>query len=67
MLAKVGIDLRTEGAAQLLPEENRIELVGGDSVPDHYHVVATAPDLAFDEVPGFGLEGHTQSIGSVSV
>ncbi|MBS1165124.1 MAG: pyridine nucleotide-disulfide oxidoreductase [Proteobacteria bacterium] len=65
VFSKTGIALRSEGAERLLPEENRIELVGGDSVPYDYLVVATGPELAFDEVPGLGPQGHTQSICQV--
>ena len=31
-------------------------------MPYDYLVIATGPDLAFDEIEGFGPEGHTQSI-----
>jgi sulfide:quinone oxidoreductase len=44
------------------PAENRVELEDGSSVSYDYLVVATGPDLAFDEVPGLGPRGHTQSI-----
>lgn len=42
--------------------ERRIELIGGGSVSYDYLVIATGPDLAFDEIEGFGPDGHTQSI-----
>lgn len=63
VMAKKGIAFIPRGAKRLLPEENRIELVDGASVPYDYLVIATGPDLAFDEIPGLGpLAGHTQSI-----
>lgn len=65
VFAKVGIGLHPEGAERLVPEENRIELIGGDSVPYDYLVIATGPELAFDEIPGLGPQGHTQSICQV--
>jgi sulfide:quinone oxidoreductase len=52
----------TQGARRVHPQENRIELEDGTSVTYDYLVVATGPDLAFDEVPGLGPQGHTQSI-----
>lgn len=52
----------TQGARRVHPKENRIELEDGSSVPYDYLVVATGPELAFDEVPGLGPDGHTQSI-----
>ena len=44
------------------PTENRIELADGTSVDYDYLVIATGPELAFDEIPGLGPDGHTQSI-----
>ncbi|BBE72816.1 pyridine nucleotide-disulfide oxidoreductase [Pleomorphomonas sp. SM30] len=62
VFADRGIQLHTEGAARVVPAENRVELVGGGSVAYDYLVIATGPDLAFDEIEGFGPDGHTQSI-----
>jgi sulfide:quinone oxidoreductase len=52
----------TQGARRVHPAENRIDLEDGTSVSYDYLVVATGPDLAFDEVPGLGPEGYTQSV-----
>ncbi len=57
-----GIALMTQGAARVFPSENRIELTDGGSVDYDYLVIATGPDLAFDEIPGLGPEGHTESV-----
>ncbi len=63
VMARKGIILHTEGARKVLPSENRIELSTGESLSYDYLVIATGPDLAFDEVPGLGPNGgHTQSI-----
>ena len=51
-----------QGARRVHPGENRIELEDGSFQPYDYLVIATGPDLAFDEVPGLGPAGHTQSI-----
>jgi len=56
------IDFKPVAAQKVHPEENRVELVDGTSVAYDYLVIATGPELAFDEVPGLGPEGHTQSI-----
>jgi sulfide:quinone oxidoreductase len=56
------IRLLTQGAARLHPAESRVELTDGQSVPYDYLVIATGPDLAFDEIPGFGPAGHTVSV-----
>ncbi len=37
------------------PAEHRVELSDGGSVSYDYLVIATGPDLAFDEVPGLVL------------
>jgi sulfide:quinone oxidoreductase len=62
VLAKRGIGLRPEGARRVLPKENRIELNDGSFLTYDYLIIATGPDLAFDEVPGLGPQGFTQSI-----
>ncbi|MFN3577128.1 MAG: NAD(P)/FAD-dependent oxidoreductase, partial [Tabrizicola sp.] len=62
-MKKKGIDFIAVAAEKLHPEENRIELVDGKSVSYDYLVIATGPDLAFDEIPGFGPHGgYTQSV-----
>ncbi|ODT31572.1 MAG: pyridine nucleotide-disulfide oxidoreductase [Kaistia sp. SCN 65-12] len=56
------IALRPEGARKVHPKENRIELNDGSSVTYDYLIIATGPELAFDEVPGLGPDGYTQSV-----
>jgi sulfide:quinone oxidoreductase len=62
VFSRRGIVLRTEGARRVHPVENRIELNDGSFLDYDYLIVATGPELAFDEVPGLGPSGHTQSI-----
>jgi sulfide:quinone oxidoreductase len=62
VLARRGIALRPEGAKRVIPTENRLELNDGSFVNYDYLIIATGPDLAFDEVPGLGPAAHTQSI-----
>lgn len=50
------------GASRVHPAENRMDLGDCTSLPYDYLVIATGPDLAFDEVPGLGPDGFTQSI-----
>jgi sulfide:quinone oxidoreductase len=62
-MAKKGIGFKPVAAERLVPEENRIRLVDGSDVTYDYLVIATGPELAFDEIPGFGPHGgHTQSV-----
>jgi sulfide:quinone oxidoreductase len=62
VMQKHGIAYSSVGAAKVHPTENRVELLDGSSVAYDYLVIATGPDLAFDEIPGFGPDGHTESI-----
>jgi sulfide:quinone oxidoreductase len=57
-----GISLRPEGAKRVIPAENRLELNDGTSLVYDYLIIATGPDLAFDEVPGLGPSAGTQSV-----
>ena len=62
-MAKKGIGFKTVAAEKVHPEENRVELVDGTSVSYDYLVIATGPELAFDEIPGLGPHGgYTQSV-----
>lgn len=65
-LGRKGIKAITTGAARVHPENNQIELRDGTMLAYDYLVIATGPKLAFDEIPGFGPEGHTQSVCHVS-
>jgi sulfide:quinone oxidoreductase len=62
VMRRKGVRYLAQGARRLFPKENRVELEDGASVAYDYLVIATGPDLAFDEVPGLGPNGHTQSI-----
>jgi sulfide:quinone oxidoreductase len=60
--ARRDIDLMPQGAERVLPQEKRIQLMDGTSLSYDYLVIATGPELAFDEIPGFGPELFTQSV-----
>jgi len=62
VMAKHDIGFNSVGAAKVHPEENRVSLNDGTSVSYDYLVIATGPELAYDEIEGFGPKGHTQSI-----
>ena len=62
-MAKKKINFIPMAAERLHPDENRIERVDGQPVTCDCRVVATGPELAFDEVPGLGLlGGFSQSV-----
>lgn len=44
------------------PAENKVELADGSHVEYDYLIIATGPKLAFEEIPGLGPDGHTQSV-----
>ena len=62
IMKRKGVRLLTQGAKRVHPEENRIDLGDGSSINYDYLVIATGPQLAFDEIPGLGPQGYTQSI-----
>jgi len=62
IMRRKGIRFYDQGAKRVDPGANQVELNDGEIIPYDYLVIATGPDLAFDEIPGLGPEGHTQSI-----
>ncbi len=62
IMKRKGISFNAAGAKRVYPGENRIELNDGSSVTYDYLVIATGPDLAFDEIEGLGPERFTHSI-----
>ncbi|MFV0367262.1 MAG: NAD(P)/FAD-dependent oxidoreductase [Hyphomicrobiaceae bacterium] len=65
LMAKHGIKFTSVGAKKLKPDENAIELNDGSTINYDYLIIATGPELAFDEIPGLGPEHHTQSVCTV--
>ena len=62
-MKKRDIDFKPVAAKKLHAEDNRLELVDGTSIDYDYLVIATGPELAFDEIEGLGPHGgFTQSI-----
>ena len=62
IMARKGIAFKAVAAEKLHPDENRIALADGTSITYDFLVIATGPELAFDEVPGLGPAGHTSSV-----
>lgn len=65
-LKSKGVELIAQAAKRVHPESNQVELLDGTQVDYDYLVIATGPKLAFDEIPGLGPDGFTQSICHVS-
>ena len=63
VLKKRGVAFTGVGAKRVCPVENQLQLNDGTTVDYDYLVIATGPDLAFDEIAGLGPHaGFTQSI-----
>ncbi len=62
VFAKKKIGFTAVGAKRLHASEKRLELNDGTSITYDYLVIATGPELAFDEIEGLGPQGHTVSV-----
>ncbi len=62
VMQRKGVRYLTQGARRLDPAARQIEMNDGSTVAYDYLVIATGPDLAFDEIEGLGPAAHTQSI-----
>jgi sulfide:quinone oxidoreductase len=61
-LGAKGIGWIAQAAVAIDPAANSVTMAGGRVVPYDFLVIATGPKLAFDEVPGLGPDGFTQSV-----
>ncbi|MBI3399182.1 MAG: FAD-dependent oxidoreductase [Deltaproteobacteria bacterium] len=64
-LEKKGIKLIAEAAQKIDPVKNEVITAAGTIVPYDYLVIATGPQLAFDEIEGLGPGKNTVSICTV--
>ena len=61
--ARRGINFKPVPVSKVSPQENSIELEDGSKLAYDYLVIATGPELAFDEIEGLGPHGgFTNSI-----
>ena len=61
--SKFGISFSAAGARRIRPAESAVDLGDGSTVEYDYLVIATGPELAFDEIEGLGpAPGFTQSV-----
>lgn len=61
-LESKGIQWIAEAAESIDAPKNSVRLRGGRELEYDYLVITTGPKLAFDEVPGLGPSGFTQSV-----
>lgn len=62
MFKKKKIGFIQQKVTRFHPDTNQVELADGAMVDYDFLIIATGPKLAFDEVPGLGPDGHTQSV-----
>ena len=67
VMRRKNIRLLPQGAARVHPDENRVQMKDGSSVPYDYLVIATGPDLAFDEIDGLRAEAHSRNRSATSI
>ena len=61
-LRKKNIELIPKWVKALRPADNLMEFGDGETLGYDYLIIATGPELAFDEIEGLGPDAHTQSI-----
>jgi sulfide:quinone oxidoreductase len=66
IMARKKIGFTAVGARRVHPQKSRLELEDGESLFYDYLVIATGPELAFDEIEGLGPDGYTQSVCHVA-
>lgn len=62
MFKKKDIEFIHSAAKEVNPENNNIETADGQLIDYDYLVIATGPQLAFDEIKGLGPGGFTESV-----
>ena len=59
---KKGIHFIAQVVTRLDPKIKQLELADGQLIGYDYLLISTGPELAFDEIPGLGPQGHTHSV-----
>ena len=65
-LERKGINFVAKAVSRIEADANRLHFGDGETLDYDYLVITTGPRLAFDEVPGSGPEGFSQSICTVN-
>lgn len=61
-VARKGTGFKASAVTKVEPGENRLTLADGSAMTYDQLIIATGPELAFDEIEGLGPDGVTQSI-----
>lgn len=62
VMARRGIEFIDNAAMAVHPDQNQIALANGQRVDYDYLAITTGARLAFEQVPGLGPDGFTQSV-----
>ncbi len=62
VMQRKGVRYLTQGARRVDPDAKRVILNDDQQIEYDYLIIATGPDLAFDEIEGLGPKAHTQSV-----
>ena len=62
VMERQGINFIISPCETLDVENNKMVLENGQTVDYDFLIIATGPELAFDEIEGLGPDGHTQSV-----
>lgn len=62
MFGKKKIGFIQQKVTRVHPDKSQLDLADGTQVDYDFLIIATGPKLAFDEIPGLGPDGHTQSV-----
>ena len=65
VMKKQGINFICDTVTKLDPEANKVILESGKEVTYDFLIIATGPELAFDEIEGLGPQGFTQSVCAI--
>ena len=65
VMEKQGIGFIHDAVVKVDPDGNKVVLDSGKEIAYDYLVIATGPELAFDEIEGLGPEGYTQSVCAI--
>ena len=62
LMPKHGIRFVAQACKRVQPESKSLLLDNDDVLPYNFLVIASGPRLAFEEIPGLGPEGYTDSV-----
>ncbi|MCF6303305.1 MAG: FAD-dependent oxidoreductase, partial [Devosiaceae bacterium] len=62
VMERLGINFIVSPCQSIDPANNTMVLENGEEITYDFLIIATGPELAFDEIEGLGPEGNTHSI-----